>query len=136
MPTYTADQIIGKTLYAKRAIDKYNYPGGPSVGVIKANETVGLVDSWVTKPGTNTVMWQILQPGKPPFYVEHREGWYSFTKGTTKSQEEVIKDQIEQQQIIEKGKFIFYLEKYGKTIGIALIAFGVFKELIRNSSNK
>lgn len=134
MPTYTAADIIGKTLYARRSIEKYSYPGGPVIGTIRNGETVGEVDSWVTKPGTNTVMWQIKQPGKAPFYVEHREGWYSFTKGTTKSQEEIIKDQIDQQQMDEKGKFIFYLEKYGKAIGTAILAFMVFREVLRNSS--
>lgn len=136
MPTYTAADIIGKTLYARRTVDKYNYPGGPSIGTIKTGEVVGEVNSWVTKPGTNTIFWEIKMPGRSPFYVEHREGWYSFTKGTTKSQEEIIKDQVEQQEMDEKGKFIFYLEKYGKAIGITLIAFGIFKELIRNNSNR
>lgn len=115
--TYTADKLIGVSLYAKKSVPKLN-SAYKQIGTFNAGDFIGQIYSWVSKNGS--VYWFFYENNNPnnKFYlVKHEEG--AFNSNMIKSQgvkteQEILEEKKEQEEKDKKGAFIYYLEKYGK----------------------
>ena len=79
MPTYSADQIIGKTLIAKTLVPLYRYPndGAEVVFNVKKGQNIGIVYSYLS-PGPNrtNLYWMFKDANDKFYYSEHKEDIY------------------------------------------------------------
>lgn len=77
MPTFSAAEIVGKTLIAKQNVKVFNAPsytpGAQQVATVRAGEPVGVVFSWTGGKAGQPLNWQ-FNDGNRFFYVEHRSG--------------------------------------------------------------
>ena len=130
MPEISADKIIGKTLYAKRQLNKLN-SNLQKIGVFNAGDSVGQVFSYIVRNGQ--VYWLFNDPFGKPYLVKHDSTAFQFSAGVKeavkKEQEEKTKEQIQ-----EKGKIPFYIEKYGKWVLGAFILVTLAREYIKKKA--
>ena len=112
MPEITADKIIGKTLFAKKNLDRLN-SSLVKIGTIVAGSPVGQVYSYIQRGGK--VYWQFIDFNNKPYFVLHTADSFKFS-GDVKQAIEEKKQEIEKQEKQEKGSVQFYFEKYGKVI--------------------
>lgn len=95
MSTYSADQIVGATLYAKTRVDlkAQPYDDDPTVATLPANSMVGIVVTWVNPRTTNraNLYWKVENAGQY-YWVEHKQGRFS----TTALQQQGVQTVIEQ----------------------------------------
>lgn len=77
MATYNANEIIGKTLIAKKSIEilRIANDDAPAVYVALPNESIGVVYSYLL-PNANrkNLYWQFYDQNQKPYYVEHMAG--------------------------------------------------------------
>ena len=112
MPEITADKIIGKTLFAKKNLNRLN-SSLVKIGTITAGSPIGQVYSYIQRGGN--VYWQFIDFNNKPYFVLHTPESFKFT-GDVKQAVEKQKQEIENIQKQEKGSIPFYIEKYGKLI--------------------
>jgi hypothetical protein len=122
--TYSADQIIGKTLVARRNVELKRLPSdtAPVTYTVKPGQTVGVVYSYLLpKAGRSTLYWQFIDANGNYFYAPHKEGIYDIdiikTQGG-KTTEEKRKEEEEKKKLEEMGPFLYYLQKWGGKIAI------------------
>ena len=138
MADVTADKIINKTLWAKKNLPVLNSSFKP-VSLIKAGNVVGVVSSYIERPGH--LYWIIKSNNNPSgfFLVEHKEGNFSQNKGgvqlaikkqALEDKAEIIKAENELEQIKkeEKGAVSYYLEKYGPYLIGTIIILAIIKK--------
>lgn len=81
MPYYSADQVVGYTLYARTRVPIKTEPSDAAepIGEILAGRPVGVVLSWIDpNPGRNqNLYWQFRGPNGSIYYAEHKVGRYS-----------------------------------------------------------
>lgn len=130
MPEITADKIIGKTLYAKRQLDKLN-SSLQKIGTFSAGQSVGQVFSYIVRNGQ--VYWLFNDPFGKPYLVKHDSTAFQFSGSV---QEAVKKEEAEKvkQEIETKGKIPFYIEKYGKWVLGAFILVTLAREYIKKKA--
>lgn len=77
MPTFSAEQIIGKTLIARQNVPIKRMPAAaaPVVYTAKPGSYVGSVYSWVMD-GPD-LYWQYYDENSKPYYTLHRPGLFS-----------------------------------------------------------
>jgi len=77
MPTYSVDQIVGKTLIARQAVKIKRSPTAvaPVVFTVSPGNYVGTVYSWVMD-GPN-LYWQYYDENQSPYYTLHQPGLFS-----------------------------------------------------------
>jgi len=78
-PTYSADQIVGRTLIAKVNVTAYDEPedGSNVVNSFNPGQTVGVVTSWEDANaalGISVLNWQFMDANGTPYYVPHYVG--------------------------------------------------------------
>jgi hypothetical protein len=112
MPEITADKIIGKTLFAKKDLNRLN-SALVKIGTIVAGSPVGQVYSYIQRGGN--VYWQFIDFNNKPYFVLHTPDSFKFT-GDVKQAIQEKKQEIEKIEKQEKGSVPFYIEKYGKVI--------------------
>jgi hypothetical protein len=112
MPEITADKIIGKTLFAKKDLNRLN-SAMVKIGTIVAGSPVGQVYSYIQRGGK--VYWQFIDFNNKPYFVLHTPDSFKFT-GDVKQAIQEKKQEIEKIEKQEKGSVPFYIEKYGKVI--------------------
>ena len=127
--TYSADQIIGKSLVAKKSVELKRLPqdSAPSIYTVKPGQTVGVVYSYLLpKEGRSTLYWQFIDANGRYFYAAHKEGIFDIDSIKTqggKSTEEKLKEEEERINKEEMGPFAYYLQKWGGKIliGVGLL---------------
>lgn len=79
MPTFNADQIIGKTLIAKSQVPLYRLPndGAEVVFNVSPGQNLGIVYSYLS-PGPNrtNLYWMFKDANNKFYYSEHKQGIY------------------------------------------------------------
>lgn len=135
MAEVSADKVINRTLYAKKDIPVLD-SFFRKVSVIKSGNVVGIVSSYIERPGK--IYWIIKSNNNKAgfFIVEHAAGNFSQTKGginiaikkqalEDKAEIEKEENKLEQLQKEEKGVIPYYIEKYGPWIlgTVILISF-------------
>ena len=130
MPEITADKIIGKTLYAKRKLDKLN-SSLQKIGTFSAGQSVGQVFSYIVRNGQ--VYWLFKDVFGKPYLVKHDSTAFQFSGGV---QEAVKKQEAEKvkEEIAEKGQVPYYIEKYGKWVLGAFILVTLAREFIKKKA--
>lgn len=112
MPEINASKIIGKTLFAKKNLDRLN-SSLVKIGTIAAKSPVGIVYSYIQRGGN--VYWQFVDFNNKFYYVLHTPDSFSFSSDVKEALEEE-KQEKEKKLIETKGSVPFYIEKYGKFI--------------------
>ena len=130
--TYSAADIIGKTLFAKGY--KVNLRRGASsdseiVGQTQPGEAVGVVYSYIMQP--DGLWWQIDRPAGAAVWARHNKDAFdieALKQQGVQTTEEKIKEAKEAE--MTTGEKIFSFAKKGLTIA-AIVAAGyfIFKEL-------
>lgn len=98
MATFSAADIIGKTLIAKQTIDivRSASDNAPSVYEVKPGETIGVVQSFLLpNQNRNQLYWMFNDANGKPYYVEHGQGKFDIK---TLSQQGVLTLQEKQEQ--------------------------------------
>jgi hypothetical protein len=134
MPTYSADQIIGKVLIAKKPVPVYDLPpyesSAKQIAVVKPGQTVGTVYSYVgNKPG-KFLCWQFYDKNNKAYYAAHVSGYYDIQslkdQGALTTKEETELKADENKGTLEK--LLGGAKNVGKYIligGAALIALNI-----------
>lgn len=130
MSEITADKIIGKTLFARRQLDRLN-TSLQKIGIFNAGDSVGQVFSYIVRNGQ--VYWLFKDPFNRSYLVKHDRTAFQFSgavrEAIQRQQEEKTKEQIQ-----EKGKIPFYIEKYGKWVLGAFILVTLAREYIKKKA--
>ena len=84
--TYSASEIIGKNLFAKKAVELRRLPdlNSPVIYTVDPGQNVGVVYSYINAKNNNPLFWQFKDNAGRFYYSEHEPGLYS---------EKVIRDQ-------------------------------------------
>jgi hypothetical protein len=130
---YSADQIVGKTLYGKTEVPIKRLPmdAAPVVYTGDAGKAVGVVYSWLdAKPGRSNLYWMFYDSMGKPYYAEHIEGRFS-TSELAEQGTLTVKEQVEAQQKKDESTKDF-IERMVKYAVIGLGAFMVIKAVIPN----
>lgn len=109
MAAYSAADIIGRTLTAKKTINVYKFPVDDSelLGQIHPGQTVGVVYSYLdAAPGANrsSLFWMFAPDplGGNYFYTRHQEGDYDVS---ALKQQGVLTTQEKAKAAAEKAKY-------------------------------
>jgi len=95
--TFSAGDIIGKTLIATRKVTIINSQGAP-IGFVNAGQPVGVVDSYLPiKPGERSVLWWAFNMNGFFYYVAHQQNLFDVS--AIKKQGVLSLDEIYQKQI-------------------------------------
>jgi hypothetical protein len=97
MPTeYSATQIIGATMYAKKRIELKTLPqdNAPVYRVANAGDFIGIVYSYLEAgPGRSSLYWMYYDSDGAAYYAPHRTDTYELT-GVGSVYPEVIADDV------------------------------------------
>jgi hypothetical protein len=78
MPTYSAADIVGKTLIAKEIVPIYSLPNAAVkenlIGSIDPGESLGVVYSWVGGTDGKPLYWQFKGSAGKFYYAMHKAG--------------------------------------------------------------
>jgi hypothetical protein len=135
MPTFSADQIIGKTLIAKKTVTVYDLPfyadGAKVLTQVRPGQSIGKVFSYVGGTPGKPLNWQFEGAGGRMYYVPHVSSYFDVPalrdQGTQTTAE--IKEKQESENMSTGDKFAQYLKKSGNVLlygGLALVALNVF----------
>jgi len=125
MPTFSADQIIGKTLIAKRPVKLYRsaFDSATVIYTVDPGQSIGKVYSYLaTAPGRTSVYWAFYDDQQRPYYTPHIQG--NFDIKTLSDQGALTVNQQQEQQQEEQ---MSTTDKAFKLIrNIALYAAGAY----------
>ena len=120
---FSADQIIGKKIYAKTSVKALNSALQPTGQVFTAGRLIGTVWSYIVRNGM--VYWII--GNQNGFLIKQDAAQLSLDPQERKDLE--LRQQ--RQQIQDKGAIAFYIEKYGKWLLLAGLASVAIREFIK-----
>lgn len=134
MAIYSADEIIGKALYAKVPVQLKRLPedSAKAVYTVAAGGKVGDVYSWLNfKPGVRkNLYWMFYDENNKPYYVEHAEGRFN-TEDLHEQGALTVKEQVE----AERVKNLSLTDKIFSTLkvaGLGLAVVMIAKSFIEN----
>ena len=130
MPEVGADKIIGKTLFAKRQVDKLN-TSLQKIGTFQAGQSVGQVYSYIVRNGQ--VYWMFSDAFGKPYLVKHDSTAFQFSSGVQQAVEQQ-KTERERELIQQKGQIPYYIEKYGKWVIVIVVAVVLAREFIKKKA--
>lgn len=132
MPTISAEQIIGKTLFGKQPIPirRSAADSAPIVYTVPKGQPVGTVFSWidVNAAGNTVLNWSFKDSTGRSYYAKHQQGIFDFRalkdQGVLTTLEEIKEEQKKNEGILS------FIERNIKTIGIIAAVALVLKESI------
>jgi hypothetical protein len=135
MPTFSADQIVGKSLIAKKTLVVYDLPfymqGAKKIAEIKPGQTAGVVFSYVGGTPGKPLNWEFKGNAGKMYYIPHVSGYFDVStlrdQGVQTTQEVQQKAAEENKSTIDK--LLDSLKSSGKIVlygGLALVALNVF----------
>lgn len=121
MPTYSANQIVGKTLIAKKpvAIKRLPSKSAPTVYTVPVGSTVGVVYSWISRDGL--VWWMYYDDKGNTYYTQHEPGRYDV--GALSAQGTQSLEQIQEDQKKDDSPVGYYIEKLAKPVVMVVIGY-------------
>lgn len=134
MPTYSANDIVGKTLIAKRAVSLKREPADMSATIYttKMGETVGVVYSYVTRNGV--VWWMFYDQNHRPYYAKQEVG--VFDVGALNAQGANSLESVQEQKEAAADPLAFYANKLIKPVVWTVVAYFVFKAVLDLNNSK
>lgn len=137
MPFYSADQVVGYTLYARTRVPIKSEPSdaAEAIGEILPGRAVGVVRSWIDpKPGRNAnLYWQFQGSNGALYYAEHRQGRFSETALADQGALDVVDQQNQNAEPPTLQQTITKLFTFGVVLWAGS---AVLKEVIRASAYK
>jgi hypothetical protein len=127
MAEISADKIIGKTLFAKKSLDKLN-SSLQKIGIFSPGESVGVVYSYIVRGGS--VYWMFYDLMNKPYYVKHTSDSFKFSGGVLEAVQQQ-KTEKEKQMIQDKGAVPYYIEKYGKWVLYGVLGVALFRSYLK-----
>lgn len=132
MPTYSADQIVGKTLIAKKPVALKRLPAksAPTVYTVPTGGTVGVVYSWIQRDGL--LWWMFYDSNQKTYYAQQQPNTYDM--GALGAQGVESLEQVQEDEEKAESPVSYYLEKYLKPImwaGVAYFAWKAFNDTKR-----
>lgn len=105
--TFSAEEIIGKTLIAKRKVNVYTLPNPNSkkIGYVKEGGTCGVVYSYIQN---SYGVWWMFNSGSQTYYILHGVGLFNVT--ALASQGAITLDAANEAEAMEQMN---YFEKLG-----------------------
>ncbi len=141
---YGADQIVNKTLVAKRQVPVYRFPADnqKSFGSVATGQPVGVVYAWIApNPAENRsgLWWQFYDATNKTYYAPHNENWYSIDalkqQGVLSTQE-IIDAEKEKEDLENLPWYERLLKKYGVwVLGAVVVSAAVKGYLSRPTKN-
>lgn len=130
MPTFSVDQIVDKTLIAKKPVPIKRLPldTAPTVYTVKPGETVGVVYSWVSRDGS--IWWEYYDSNKNAYYTKHEPGTYDIK--SLEAQGTISLEQQQDETKKDESPVTYYLDKLTTPLvwGIVLyMGVKIYKEL-------
>lgn len=119
MPTYSADQFIGKTLIACNNVDAYYSFATGKKKIIYKGQPIGVVTGWIQKYSPDKKLWWMFTDKSGlNYFVKNTSNvcMTKYDKETMQTVEQKVKDYKEQQEANKERGFIYYVEKWGKKI--------------------
>lgn len=113
--TFSADQVVGKSLTAKRTVQlkSGSYDNSPVVATVQAGQPVGMVTIWLSPgPNRSALHWEVNNNGKI-YFVRHEVGLFdvgNLVVQGTKSTEDILKEKKEEAQK-EADPYTYYFKK-------------------------
>lgn len=128
MPTFTADQIVGKTLIARKNIALKREPrkSAETVYVARPGITVGVVYSWVTADGG--LWWMYYDEKGKTYYTYHEPGAYDIKSLTAQGVESL--EQVQEKQDKADDPVGYYVSKFLKPTMYVVIGYFGLKALL------
>lgn len=135
MPFYSADQVVGYTLYARTRVPIKSEPSDAAepIGEIMVGRPVGVVLSWIDpRPGRNqNLYWQFRGPSGSLYYAEHKQGRYSESALADQGALDVTDQANQDQEPPTLTETVTKLATWGLVIWAGS---GILKEVIRSRS--
>lgn len=129
MATFSAAEVIDKTLIAKRNVKVFlKYPNSNEFYNVSANQEVGRVSSYIYPNDKSTIWWQLYPKKKnsPDAYVMHNPGDFDV--------ESLIDQGAQTEDQKNKGKdFEYYVKKYAAPLVVFTGVIAVFREFIKSN---
>lgn len=120
MPTFSAADIVGKTLIAKKPVALKRLPQktATTVYTVPAGQTVGVVYSWVQADGA--LWWMFYDQNQKTYYAIHEPGLYDI--GALNAQGTVSLEQVQEDQAKHDNPISYFGDKLLKyvTWGVGL----------------
>jgi hypothetical protein len=138
--TYSADQIVNKTLTARSQVDVFDRVpgnGGKKIAVVKSGYPVGVVYSWV-QDTDKSLWWQFKSSDGSWYYVKHASGIFDVTSLKQQGALTTL-EKIEQEQNADKPWYAVLGETAQKAITNGLLILAgvvVAKEFIKSNGSK
>jgi len=132
MATFNAEDIVGKTLWAKTQVPLKRRPEdtGEIIYTVQPGKVVGVVDSFINPTsGRNANLYWQFSDGTRYFYAEHIVGRYDLAKLEVQGPKS-----LEQQQEEEAAAAETLTDKIGRWLGYA--GAGVLLFLLVKGSKK
>jgi hypothetical protein len=123
---FTADQIIGKQIFAKLPVEKLS-TSFTRLGTIQPG-LIGVVFSYLSRP--DGVYW-LIGSGPVSFLVKHNAARISLDVQERRELEQKEKQKREKELIQQKGAIPFYIEKYGRWVLIFAVGSIVLKSVLK-----
>ncbi len=141
MATFSADQMIDKTLLAKEnLIAFYGAPNSKSIFQIFKGQNAGKVFSWTNKnTPKGQLYWEFMDSNNRPYFILHdsnKLGMSLTDQASTLSDQEKAKQLADDLKKKTQGAIPYYIDKYGKPVLLIGLGLGILKILYdgRNKS--
>jgi hypothetical protein len=140
--TYTANQLIGKTVVAKKETKLYSNPKGAGtvLGTVKTGQPFGIVYSYLRPEQTDGRTWLMFDNGKTSFFVPNEAVASTGLKeqGTKTVTQEVKEEEAKKER--EEDPLSYYIKKFGVPailiIGAIVILNTAAREGVKSVLNK
>lgn len=138
-PTYSAADIVDKTLIAKKQLAVYDYPDAtyPPIGYVAAGQPVGIVYSWVgggDSTGARDLWWVFYPDGSGRYYyAPHKEGDFDLSalaaQGVVSLEQKQADAEFQNLPVVER-----YVRKYGPWLLFAVLGAAAIKGYLSRPS--
>ena len=117
MPTYNAEQIIGKTLIAKRPVKLYRFAddSAPVIYTVEPGNNVGVVYSYLNPSDKRqTIYWAFYDSNNKPYFAPHKTGDYDIKTLSEQGALTVVQQaqQAAEQNLTTTDKVFKLVQKY------------------------
>jgi hypothetical protein len=135
MSTFPANQIVGKSLIAKRTVSAFDLPtydkNARKIGDIKPGQSAGVVFSFVGGQSGRPLHWEFIGNNKKTYYIEHAPGLFDVKslqqQGVLTTQQQQEKQEAANETLTDKiFKGVSSTTKYVLIGGGVLTALYIF----------
>lgn len=138
MPTFSAEQILDKTLIAKKRVKVYNLPtyteGAREIATVAPGQSAGVVFSYTGGTADRPLNWQFKTTDGRAYYIPHEAGAFDVSalrqQGVLTTQE--IQQKEEDQSKDLPTKIFEGLGKGARAVFIAGVALAALYLILQN----